>query len=129
MNFLIPTQQGNAESVYRFHEIFDSESGVTSCAGGATSSASSSVSRSGRPSRSKASGAAQKRQKPEEEENADNDGDDGRDKRRKQNGGHSSTQKKSERLLACPYFKHNPSKYQDVRTCQGPGWGSVRRVK
>jgi hypothetical protein len=33
------------------------------------------------------------------------------------------------RLLACPYFKHNPKKYQTWRTCIGPGWDSVSRLK
>jgi hypothetical protein len=31
--------------------------------------------------------------------------------------------------LACPYFKRNPQKYRSHRTCVGPGWGSVHRVK
>lgn len=31
--------------------------------------------------------------------------------------------------LACPYFKHNPPKYQQWRTCPGPGWETVHRVK
>lgn len=33
------------------------------------------------------------------------------------------------RKLACPYFKYNPSKYQTERTCSGPGWSSVARLK
>ncbi|KAF5547850.1 Nicotinate-nucleotide diphosphorylase [Fusarium napiforme] len=30
---------------------------------------------------------------------------------------------------ACPYFKYNPAKYKDWRTCPGPGWNDVHRVK
>lgn len=34
-----------------------------------------------------------------------------------------------ERKLACPYFKRNPSKYVTERSCSGPGWSSVHRLK
>lgn len=30
---------------------------------------------------------------------------------------------------ACPYFKCNPAMYKSVRTCPGPGWPNVHRVK
>lgn len=33
------------------------------------------------------------------------------------------------RRLACPFFKYNPSKYVSERTCSGPGWSSVHRLK
>lgn len=36
---------------------------------------------------------------------------------------------KSNLRFACPYFKKNPSKHIGERTCVGPGWSSVRRVK
>lgn len=32
-------------------------------------------------------------------------------------------------LLACPFFAHDPAKYGKVRTCCGPGFPSVHRVK
>ncbi len=35
----------------------------------------------------------------------------------------------SNRRFACPYFKHNHAKYKSVKTCMGPGWASVHRVK
>jgi hypothetical protein len=31
--------------------------------------------------------------------------------------------------LACPYFRRNPQKYMEHRTCVGPGWTTVHRVK
>ncbi|KAI0875669.1 hypothetical protein GGS24DRAFT_499620 [Hypoxylon argillaceum] len=31
--------------------------------------------------------------------------------------------------LACPYFKYNPTKYQQWPICPGPGWLNVHRVK
>ncbi|KAI2617149.1 hypothetical protein GGR54DRAFT_608422 [Hypoxylon sp. NC1633] len=33
------------------------------------------------------------------------------------------------RLLACPYLKHDREKYQTWRSCMGPGWATVHRVK
>ena len=35
----------------------------------------------------------------------------------------------SKKLLACPFFKHNPAKYANARSCVGPGWPSAHRVK
>jgi hypothetical protein len=32
-------------------------------------------------------------------------------------------------LFACPYFKSNPQRYQRCRTCCGPGWSTVHRLK
>lgn len=37
--------------------------------------------------------------------------------------------KTDQRKLACPFFKHDPSKYRDWRTCPGPGWCDAHRVK
>jgi hypothetical protein len=31
--------------------------------------------------------------------------------------------------FACPFFKNNPTKYQTWRSCPGPGWDEVHRVK
>ena len=31
--------------------------------------------------------------------------------------------------LACPFFKNDPIKYKSHRTCCGPGWDTVHRVK
>ncbi|KAK3387310.1 hypothetical protein B0H63DRAFT_155605 [Podospora didyma] len=33
------------------------------------------------------------------------------------------------RRFACPFCKHNPTEYKDVKTCCGPGWIDVHRVK
>ncbi len=30
---------------------------------------------------------------------------------------------------ACPYFKYNPTKYKAWRSCTGPGWPSINRLK
>lgn len=31
--------------------------------------------------------------------------------------------------FACPFFKHNPNKFIDERSCCGPGWTNTQRVK
>ena len=31
--------------------------------------------------------------------------------------------------LACPFYKRNPEKYKSERTCSGPGWRDVAKVK
>lgn len=60
----------------------------------------------------------------DEQEESDNDGT-GR-----------GTPNKRERLvvdkgprLACPYYKHNPRRYRHTRSCAGPGFETVHRVK
>ncbi|KAL5619437.1 hypothetical protein FOVSG1_001659 [Fusarium oxysporum f. sp. vasinfectum] len=31
--------------------------------------------------------------------------------------------------FACPFYKHDPERYENSRSCCGPGWESVHRVK
>lgn len=31
--------------------------------------------------------------------------------------------------FACPFSRHDPAKYKSVKTCCGPGWDTVHRVK
>lgn len=31
--------------------------------------------------------------------------------------------------FACPFFKHDPGRYRSRRTCPGPGWPTVHRMK
>lgn len=37
--------------------------------------------------------------------------------------------KEAEKRFACPYYKNNPAKFRQKRTCCGPGWPTVHRVK
>lgn len=36
---------------------------------------------------------------------------------------------KAGRKFACPFSKHDPERYKNVKTCCGPGWSDVHRVK
>lgn len=40
-----------------------------------------------------------------------------------------SSSKTGEKRFACPYYKSNPGKFRQKRTCCGPGWPTVHRVK
>lgn len=37
--------------------------------------------------------------------------------------------KSHNRRFACPYYKHDPGKYRQERTCCGPGWQDLHRLK
>jgi len=60
---------------------------------------------------------------PRDDEDDDSD-DERQHKKPKLKDSDSETQR-----LACPYFKRNPSFYRHWRSCPGPGWGTVHRVK
>lgn len=69
-----------------------------------------------RPSRDREPGS------PDDREDGDND------KRRKMT--HVPPHPSILRLrFACPFFKHNADNHQRWRSCRGPGWEEVRRVK
>lgn len=58
------------------------------------------------------------------------DGDEyGDDLRRDPKKRKSSNLVVGDRRFACPFFKHNPALYKDRRSCPGPGFKSVHRVK
>ncbi|KAK4444054.1 hypothetical protein QBC34DRAFT_196608 [Podospora aff. communis PSN243] len=38
-------------------------------------------------------------------------------------------QQQPTRRFACPFARHNPAKFKNERTCCGPGWTGVHRVK
>lgn len=74
-------------------------------------------------------GGSNKRPSREREPGSPDDRDDGdNDKRRKIT--HAPPHPSVLRLrFACPFFKHNADNHQRWRSCRGPGWEEVRRVK
>ncbi|KIW06211.1 uncharacterized protein PV09_02688 [Verruconis gallopava] len=68
----------------------------------------------------------QARDRGNDEQDDREEGDPG--KRRKLNNGaiHSSILRSR---FACPFYKRNPDNHQRWRSCRGPGWEEVRRVK
>lgn len=57
----------------------------------------------------------------------DNDGDDEEDRKKRRK--FDSTAKKSVRKLACPYFRRDPEAFKDDKSCSGPGWPDISRLK
>lgn len=63
-------------------------------------------------------------------QNEDNDdGEDDGDKHPRQKKAKVGDGEPSNKRLACPFFKHNPQRYQEERSCVGPGWRTVHRLK
>ncbi|KAH6676107.1 hypothetical protein F5X68DRAFT_264302 [Plectosphaerella plurivora] len=59
------------------------------------------------------------------ESDGENDGD-------QRTGGRTIKRTKTterNKKFACPYYKHDPIKHAHTRTCSGPGWDEVHRVK
>lgn len=65
------------------------------------------------------------------------DGDDsnnsstGGDENSRDQGGNKRAKKDPEtgRKFACPFYKHDPRTHRKERTCCGPGWDSIHRLK
>ncbi|KAK5652662.1 hypothetical protein OQA88_10256 [Cercophora sp. LCS_1] len=57
------------------------------------------------------------------------DADDGRDSKRRQPSASDKPAELPPQRLACPFFKNNQSRYRKWRSCPGPGWATVHRIK
>lgn len=113
-----------------FYSIFGLTSGAVTCAGSTSSgppqgtvssSSSSAQSSGGRGSKRKATDA--------DLPPGDNNGRDDSNKRPKRGSEKHDAGLSTANKFACPYFKRNPRKYQRVRSCPGPGWDTLHRLK
>lgn len=59
----------------------------------------------------------------------DGDSDEEEDDGRRSKAKMAKTEEFETRRLACPFFKRNPHRYKEERSCVGPGWMTVHRVK
>ncbi|KAF1951968.1 hypothetical protein CC80DRAFT_518989 [Byssothecium circinans] len=59
----------------------------------------------------------------------DDPDDDGTNKRRRISITTTTEDSESGPRFACPFFKHDPNRYRNRRTCPGPGWPTVHRMK
>jgi hypothetical protein len=57
------------------------------------------------------------------EESSDDDTDEGSRSTKR------SKKASTSQRFACPFYKHNPARYENSRSCVGPGWKTVHRVK
>ena len=57
------------------------------------------------------------------------DDEDGPNKRRRGSTTTITDESETGARFACPFYKHDPDRYRNRRTCPGPGWPSVHRMK
>jgi hypothetical protein len=105
-----------------------SPTSVRSCAGTDSSGGSQQKGNAEKVVKSGSTGGVQhdnsKRDKGNPQRGGDEDGN-GRRERTLANTAASSNSPK----LACPFYKRDPEKYSHIRSCVGPGWDSVHRLK
>jgi hypothetical protein len=112
-----------------FEALLDHSLGVRSRATSTGSLNSSSPPRSPaeQPSQQGISGRGKRKERDEDESGSSRgDGDDDRYKKVQVE---DNSQDLSPRKLACPYYRRNSQKHKKHRSCAGPGWISVHRVK
>ncbi|KAH7156173.1 hypothetical protein EDB81DRAFT_786192 [Dactylonectria macrodidyma] len=73
--------------------------------------------------------AGQKRHHRLDDDGEDGNGEDDSRSRKDNNKKAKMLNDDSRLRFACPYYKHDPQRFKDHRTCIGPGWPSVHRVK
>ena len=118
------------ELIMRKIEVNLSYAAYMQCAGGQSSRRPSGSGESSRNTgRGTGQGSASKR-KSRADENAsfENPDDDGPTKRRRVSIATTEDSEPGPRF-ACPFYKHDPNRYRNRRTCPGPGWPTVHRMK
>jgi hypothetical protein len=70
-----------------------------------------------------------KRKLENDDNNEDGEQDENDEPFHKRHRGASPRAEELEQNFACPYFKRNRRKYQRFRSCPGPGWSTVHRMK
>lgn len=99
-----------------------------------TSSTSSSLNEATSPLRTRATATLCRRspngrgKRPADRE-ADGDSGEDEDGRRRSKAKFAKTEEIETRRLACPFFKRDPHRFKEERSCVGPGWMTVHRVK
>jgi hypothetical protein len=110
--------------------LFDTNSNFTSCTNSSSSHSSSQDIQSSSTSTAPQSHAFSKKHTREDEgsKSPNNGRGNGSGKRRRESGG-SLARLALYLRLACPFYKRNPEIHQKWRSCAGPGWDTVHRVK
>lgn len=98
------------------------------CNGGSTANNSGNMTTTQQGSRKASQSVGKRKSKSDDHQPPNDEDDDGASKRRR---GSLATVESSETGLrfACPFFKHEPNRYRNRRTCPGPGWPTVHRMK
>jgi hypothetical protein len=79
------------------------------------------------PAKRRASGSGLRRNGPNDDKNEDDNEEEDKDEQLAHSPGPSTSPKAP--LLACPFYKSDPVKYQRWRGCPGPGWDGINRLK
>ncbi|KAH7399881.1 hypothetical protein BKA64DRAFT_467995 [Cadophora sp. MPI-SDFR-AT-0126] len=135
-SFLAPVIEGCERDMIEglmaeFKTLLDHSLGVRSRTSGTDSSNSPPPrSCSGLPSGQASSGSGKRKERHEDDSGSSNEGGDddgsGGSKRTRMDGPSLDV---SPRKFACPYFRQNPIKHTKFRSCAGPGFDSIHRVK
>ncbi|KAI8631286.1 hypothetical protein F5Y19DRAFT_25704 [Xylariaceae sp. FL1651] len=70
-----------------------------------------------------------RREPPPSDDDGEANEDDGRRRRRKTNPEDNDLLSNRREYFACPFFQHNPLRYRRKRSCPGPGWPTISRLK
>lgn len=93
------------------------------------SSTSSTQSKSGQAARKLRTTGQGKRRPSQNDSDGSGDSDDDEEKHKRPVSKRSKHKQTGKRMLACPFFKRNPQRYQRERSCVGPGWETMHRLK
>lgn len=70
-----------------------------------------------------------KRREYQRDDDEGNESDNDNGGRRNDNNKRSKTTPEKDKLYACPYLKYAPDVFGKRRTCSGPGWHELHRLK
>lgn len=93
------------------------------------SSTTSAQTTSGQASRSSGKSGRGKRRPSQNDSDGSGESDDDGEEHRRPVSKRSKHKQNGTRMLACPFFKRNPQRYQRERSCVGPGWETMHRLK
>lgn len=116
------------ELIMRKIEVTLGYAAYMQCAGGHTSRAQGGANAS-RGSRSSQASGGKRKARPDESLPPDDPDEDDANKRRRVSVTTTTEDSESGPRFACPFFKHDPNRYRHKRTCGGPGWPTVHRMK
>lgn len=99
------------------------------CAGNQPSRNQGSSGTASRAGQSRAQGSGKRKSRGEDSLPPDDPDEDGSNKRRRISTTTVTEDSENGPRFACPFYKHDPNCYRNRRTCPGPGWPTVHRMK
>ncbi|KAF1967345.1 hypothetical protein BU23DRAFT_602909 [Bimuria novae-zelandiae CBS 107.79] len=115
------------ELIMRKTEVNLNHAAYMQCAGGHTSRTQSNANPRG--GRSSQTSSGKRKARNDESLPPDDPDEDDASKRRRVSVTTTTEDSETGPRFACPFFKHDPNRYRHRRTCGGPGWPTVHRMK